>query len=179
MKDLKFLNIALLALIFILFNAVANNANSENLEDVLKDAYNFFPDIKKSESDLENARKDVTISKTDFLPSIDFSASQGKNISKSHPDSSRINVTETHPTTFDVDITQPLSYTKALNLKQSRNTLKISVLQNDSIVQNVLFRASKSYYTVLKDYFLLDVSQKNEKNLMKKLEIASARLALA
>ena len=175
MKDLKFLNIALLALIFILFNAVTNFANSENLEDVLKDAYNFFPDIKKSESDLENARKDVTISKTDFLPSIDFSASQGKNISKSHPDSSRINVTETHPTTFDVDITQPLSYTKALNLKQSRNTLKISVLQNDSIVQNVLFRASKSYYTVLKDYFLLDVSQKNEKNLMKKLEAAEKR----
>ena len=162
-------------LILILTIFPLEGLKSENLEDVLKDAYNFFPDIKKSESDLKNAKKDVTISKTDFLPSIDFSASQGKNISKSHPDTSRIDVTEIHPTTFDVDITQPLSYTKAITLKQAKNSLKISYLKNNSVVQNVLFRASKAYYTVLKDYFLLDVSKKNEENLIKKLEAAEKR----
>jgi len=163
--------------ILVLFLIVSplGSLKAENLRDVLKDAYNFFPDIKKSESDLENAKKDVTISKTDFLPSIDFSASQGKNISKTHPDTSRIDVTEIHPTTFDVDITQPLSYTKAISLKQAKNTLKISRLQNSSVTQNVLFRASKAYYTVLKDYFLLDVSKKNEENLIKKLEAAEKR----
>ena len=150
-------------------------SNAEDLKTVLRDAYNFFPDIKKSQSDLKNARKDLQISKTDFLPSIEFSASQGRNISKSFPDTSDYNYTGINPTTFDIDLTQPLSYTKTINLKQARNSLKISDLKDKSVAQNVLFRASKAYYTVLKDYFLLDVSKKNEDNLVKKLEATEKR----
>ncbi len=150
-------------------------SNAEDLKTVLRDAYNFFPDIKKSQSDLENAKKDLQISKTDFLPSIEFSASQGRNISKSFPDTSDYNYTGINPTNFDIDLTQPLSYTKTINLKQARNSLKISDLKNKSVTQNVLFRASKAYYTVLKDYFLLDVSKKNEENLIKKLEATEKR----
>ena len=52
--------------------------NAEELRDVLRDAYNYYPDVKKSKKDLENARKDLQISKTDFLPSLDFSSSQGE-----------------------------------------------------------------------------------------------------
>ena len=32
--------------------------NAEELRDVLRDAYNYYPDVKKSKKDLENARKD-------------------------------------------------------------------------------------------------------------------------
>ena len=53
--------------------------------------------------------------------------------------------------------------------------MKISKLKDGSITQNVLLRASKAYYTVLKDYFLLDVSKKNEENLIKKLEATEKR----
>ena len=148
---------------------------AENLQDVLKDAYNFFPDIKKSKRDLENAKKDLQISKTDFLPSIDFSSSQGRNISRSFPDTSNLGDTTINPTTFDVDLTQPLSYQKMITLKQSRNNLKVSQLKDESVTQTVLLRASKAYYTVLKDYFLLDVSKKNEQNLIKKLEATEKR----
>ena len=48
-------------------------------------------------------------------------------------------------------------------------------MKDKSVIQNVLFRASKAYYTVLKDYFLLDVSKKNEENLIKKLEATEKR----
>ena len=147
----------------------------EDLKSVLKDAYTFFPDIKKSQVDFQNAKKDLQISKTDFLPSLEFSASQGRNLSKSFPDTSKFNFTGVNPTSFDIDITQPLSYTKVINLKQARNSLKISDLKDKSVTQNVLFRASKAYYTVLKDYFLLDVSKKNEENLIKKLEATEKR----
>ena len=147
----------------------------EDLKSVLKDAYTFFPDIKKSQADFQNAKKDLQISKTDFLPSLDFSASQGRNLSKSFPDTSKFNFTGVNPTSFDIDITQPLSYTKVINLKQARNSLKISDLKDKSVTQNVLFRASKAYYTVLKNYFLLDVSKKNEENLIKKLEATEKR----
>ena len=150
-------------------------SNAEDLKTVLRDAYNFFPDIKKSQSELENAKKDLQISKTDFLPSIEFSASQGRNLSKSFPDTSDYNYTGINPTTFDVDLTQPLSYTKTINLKQAKNSLKITDLKDKSVTQSVLFRASKAYYTVLKDYFLLDVSKKNEENLIKKLEATEKR----
>ena len=150
-------------------------SNAEDLKTVLRDAYNFYPDIEKSQSDLKNAKKDLQISKTDFLPSIEFSASQGRNISKSFPDTSDFNYTGINPTTFDIDLTQPLSYTKTINLKQARNSLKISNLKNKSVTQSVLFRASKAYYTVLKDYFLLDVSKKNEENLIKKFEATEKR----
>ena len=50
-----------------------------------------------------------------------------------------------------------------VTLKQSRNKLKISQLKDQSVTQSVLFRASKAYYTVLKNYFLLDVSKKMRK----------------
>ena len=142
---------------------------AEELKNVLRDAYNFFPDIEKSKVDFQNARKDLQISKTDFLPSLEFSASQGRNLSKSFPDTSKHNFTGVNPTSFDVDITQPLSFTKVINLKQARNSLKISDLKDKSVIQNVLFRASKAYYTVLKDYFLLDVSKKNEGKSNKKV----------
>ena len=36
---------------------------AEDLKNVLRDAYNFFPDIKKSQVDFQNARKDLQISK--------------------------------------------------------------------------------------------------------------------
>ena len=105
----------------------------------------------------------MQISKTDFLPSLDFSTSQGRNISKTFPDTSNVRDTVISPTTFDIDLTQPLSYGKVINLKKSKNKLRISYLKNDSIIQTVLLRASKAYYTVLKDYFLLDVSKKMRK----------------
>tara|TARA_B100000287_G_C20621182_1_gene775999 strand:+ start:187 stop:1503 length:1317 start_codon:yes stop_codon:yes gene_type:complete len=148
---------------------------SEELRDVLKDAYDYFPDIQKSKKDLENAKRDLQISRTDFLPSLNFSSSQGRNISRSFPDTSNYGDTTISPTTFDVDLSQPLSYGKVINFKQSKNKLKISTLKDESVTQNVLLRASKAYYTVLKDYFLLDVSKKNEENLIKKLEATEKR----
>ena len=157
------------------FTVIPSISYTEDLKDVLRDAYNFFPDIKKSKKDLENAKKDLQISKTDFLPSIDFSSTQGRNISRSFPDTSNFGDTTINPTTFDVDLTQPLSYAKMITLKQSRNSLKISQLKDESVTQTVLLRASKAYYTVLKDYFLLDVSKKNEENLIKKLEATEKR----
>ena len=162
-------------LLFFLLLCKFSFLKAEDQKSVLKDAYNFFPDVEKSEKDFENAKKDLQISKTDFLPSINFSASQGRNLSKSFPDTSKLNITGISPTSFDIDLTQPLSYTKVINLKQARNTLKISDLKNKSIIQNVLFRASKAYYTVLKDYFLLDVSKKNEENLLQKLDATEKR----
>ncbi len=161
--------------LMLFFVSISSVAVCEDLKSVLKDAYNFFPDIKKSRIEFENAKKDVSIAKTDFLPSIDFSASRGRDLSKTFPDTSKYNVTGVSPTTLDVDLTQPLGYSKVLNFKQSKNKLKIAKYKNASTIQNILFRASKSYYTVLKDYFLLDVSQKNEDNLKKKLEAAEKR----
>ena len=148
---------------------------SETLGEVLKDAYNFYPDIKKSKAELKNAKKDLDISKTDFLPSIDFSASHGRDLSKSFPDTSRYDVTGLNPTSFDIDLTQPLGYSRVITLKQSKNSLKIAKYKDTSTTQGILFRASKAYYTVLKDYFLLDVSKKNEGNLIKKLDATEKR----
>ncbi len=149
--------------------------NAEELRDVLKDAYNFYPDIAKSKTELKISENDLRISKTDFLPSIDFSASQGRQISKSNPDTSRINDNAFNPSSFDIDLSQPLGYTKALNLKQSKNKLDIAKLTLYSTTQDVLFKASKAYYTVLKDYFLVDVSKRNEENLIKKLDATEKR----
>ena len=70
----KFMQFRLLIFFYITISFSISNA--EDLKTVLRDAYNFFPDIKKSQSDLENAKKDLQISKTDFLPSIEFSASK-------------------------------------------------------------------------------------------------------
>ena len=122
-----------LLLFILLFTSFSD---AEELSDVLRDAYNYFPDIKKSKKDLENAKRDLQISKTDFLPSIEFSSSQGRNISRSFPDTSNRGDTTISPTTFDVDLTQPLSYAKMVTLKQSRNNLKISQLKDQSVTQS-------------------------------------------
>ena len=164
------LNLAILASIFFPLISI-----SEELSDVLKDAYKFYPDIEKSKTELKISEKELKISKTDFLPSLDFSASQGRKISKSNPDTSRINDSAFNPTTFDVDLSQPLGYTKAINFKQAKNNLNIAKLTFYATVQDVLFKASRAYYTVLKDHFLLDVSKRNEETLEKKLNAAEKR----
>ena len=148
---------------------------AEELKDVLRDAFKFYPDIVKSKTELKISENDLRISKTDFLPSVNFSASQGREISKSNPDTSNVNDNALSPSSFDVDLSQPLGYTKTLNLKQSKNKLDIAKLSLYSTTQEVLFKASKAYYTVLKDYFLLDVSKRNEENLVKKLEATEKR----
>ena len=148
---------------------------SEELKDVLKDAYNFYPDIEKSRTELNISEKDLKISKTDFLPSIDFSATQGRKITKNNPDTSNVNDNAFNPSTFDIDLSQPLGYTKALNYQQAKNKLTIAKLSFYSTIQDVLFKASKAYYTVLKDYFLLDVSKRNEDNLIQKLQATEKR----
>ena len=153
----------------------SKSSNTEELKDVLVDAYNFYPDVKKSLIEFDNAKKDLTIAKTDFLPSLDLSATQGKDLSKSFPDTSNYGVNTINPTTLDIDLTQPLGATKVLNLKKSKNSLKMAQYENYSVIQNVLFKASKAYYTVLKDYFLLDVSKKNEQNLEMKLDATEKR----
>ena len=71
------LNLAILASIFFPIISI-----SEELSDVLKDAYKFYPDIEKSKTELKISENDLKISKTDFLPSLDFSASQGRKILK-------------------------------------------------------------------------------------------------
>ena len=53
--------------------------------------------------------------------------------------------------------------------------MNIAKLTFYATVQDVLFKASRAYYTVLKDYFLLDVSKRNEENLEKKLNAAEKR----
>ena len=52
--------------------------NAEELTRCFRDAYNYYPDVKKSKKELDISKKDLQISKTDFLPSLDFSASSGK-----------------------------------------------------------------------------------------------------
>ena len=160
---------------FILVVICNSSSLSEELSDVLYDAYNYYPDIAKSKKELQISEKDLKISKTDFLPSVDFSASRGKDISKTFPDTSNRNITSIDPSSFDIDVTQPLSFSKVLNLKQSKNKYRIARLSLESTTQDVLLKASKAYYTVLKDFFLLDVSKKNEENLKKKLEATEKR----
>ena len=147
----------------------------EELRDVLIDSYNYYPDIKKGKSDLKVAKKDLEISRSDFLPSLDLTVSQGRKISKSNPDSSQHNFTNLNPTTVDLEVSQPLGATKFLNFKFAKNSFQISELKNKSLIQEILYKATKSYYTLLKDRFLLDVAIKNEKNLKQKYEATEKR----
>ena len=101
--------------------------------------------------------------------------SQGRKISKSNPDISSYNFTNTNPSTLDVDISQPLGATKYLNLKLSRNDLDIAKLKNEALIQDTLYRATKAYYSYLKERFLLDVAIKNENNLTQKFEATEKR----
>ena len=149
--------------------------NAEELNLVLKDAFNFYPDIKKSYLDLQIKNKELSISKTDFLPSVNFSVGQGKTISKSYPDTNNYGRNALNPSSFDIDISQPLGATKLLNYKQAKNSLIAEKFSNKSIIQDILLRASNSYYDLLKNYFLLDVATKNENNLKQKLEATEQR----
>ena len=151
------------------------NSIAEDLRDVLIDSYNYYPDIRKSRNDLKIAQKDLEISRSDFLPSLDLNVSQGRKITKSNPDASQHNYTNLNPTIIDLEVSQPLGATKFLNLRTAKNSLKISELKNISLTQEILYRATRSYYTVLKERFLLDVAIKNEKNLTQKYEATEKR----
>ena len=44
-------------ILFFLIICEFGTLKAEDLKNVLRDAYNFFPDIKKSQVDFQNARK--------------------------------------------------------------------------------------------------------------------------
>ncbi len=162
-------------LVVIFISITFKTSKAENLKDVLVDTFNNYPDISKSKIELLNKKKDLSKSKTDFFPSIDFSMSQGRSITQSFPDTSNHNINELNPSTIDIDVSQPLGATKYLNLKSSENNLKAQEYSNKSVIQDILLRASKAYYTLLKERFLLDVALKNEKNLIQKFDATEKR----
>lgn len=162
--------------IFILVIVLGFNvSNSETLDKTLTDAFDYYPDINKSKLELKNKKKDLSISKTDFLPAIDLSMSRGRSISKSFPDTNNYGFDEFNPSTIDIDITQPLGASKYLNLKSAQISLKSARYNDISVIQGILHRATIAFYTVLKESFLLDVAKKNEKNLKIKLEATEQR----
>ena len=162
------------SLLFLLIT-LDTNLSSETLEDTLIDSYKYYPDINKSKLDLKNKIKEVVISKTDFLPSIELSMSQGRKITESFPDTSNYGYDALNPSTIDIDISQPLGSSKFLSFESAKNNLKAQRFADKSIVQDVLLRASKAFYTVLKERFLLDVAIKNETTLNTKLVATEQR----
>ena len=162
-----------LSIFFILI--VYSTVKSETLSEVLKDAYNFYPDVTKSLYELETKQLELKKSKTDFLPSVDLTLSQGRNITKSLPDTNMNNFNTLNPSSVDLKVSQPLGSTKFLNLKEANNNFEIGKYENKSTVQNILYRASIAYYNLLKIRFLLDVAIKNEKNLEQKLNATEKR----
>ena len=167
----------LLFFLLINFYSISHLKSSETLGSVLVDAYNYYPDIKKSKFDLEASKKDLNISKTDFLPSIDLTLSQGKQITKSNPDTSNYNYTTLNPSSLDLALSQPLGATKYLNLKSAKNNFLVSEFKNESLIQDILYKATKNYYNFLKERFLLDVAIKNEENLIQKFEATEKRFS--
>ncbi len=161
-------------LVFILMT-LETNLSSETLEDTLIDSYKYYPDINKSKLDLKNKIKEVVISKTDFLPSVELSMSQGRKITESLPDTSNYGYDALNPSTIDIDISQPLGSSKFLSFESAKNNLKAQRFADKSIIQGVLLRASKAFYTVLKERFLLDVAIKNEATLNTKLVATEQR----
>ena len=161
-------------LVFILMT-LETNLSSETLEDTLIDSYKYYPDINKSKLDLKNKIKEVVISKTDFLPSVELSMSQGRKITESFPDTSNYGYDALNPSTIDIDISQPLGSSKFLSFESAKNNLKAQRFADKSIIQDVLLRASKAFYTVLKERFLLDVAIKNETTLNTKLVATEQR----
>lgn len=173
-----FVNVMLKLKLFLIISIVFfsyESLYSETLKQTLIDSYKYYPDINKSKIDLTNKQKDLSISKTDFLPSIDLSMSRGRSLTRSSPDTSNFNYNELNPTTLDVDISQPLGATKYLNLKKAQNSLKAGKFNDQSVIQGILHRATLAFYTVLKDRFLLDVALKNENNLKIKFEATEKR----
>ena len=162
------------SLVFLLIT-LETNLSSETLEDTLIDSYKYYPDINKSKLDLKNKIKEVVISKTDFLPSVELSMSQGRKITESFPDTSNYGYDALNPSTIDIDISQPLGSSKFLSFESAKNNLKAQRFADKSIIQDVLLRASKAFYTVLKERFLLDVAIKNETTLNTKLVATEQR----
>ena len=161
--------------IFIVSIVSNNSCYSETLEDTLVDSYNYYPDINISKINLINKRKDLIISKTDFLPSIDLSMSQGRSITESLPDTSSYGYNALNPSKVDIDVSQPLGASRYLSLKIAQNNLIATTFSDKSITQDILLRATKAYYTVLKERFLLDVAIKNENTLLQKFNATEQR----
>lgn len=162
--------------IFIFFTLfLSSKIQSETLNDVLIDAYNFYPDISKSIYELETKQIDLKKTKTDFLPSIDLTLTQGRSVTKSLPDTSNYNYNALNPSSVDLTVTQPIGSTRFLNLKEADNNFEIGKFQNKSTIQDILYRATIAYYNLLKTRFLLDVAFKNESNLEQKLDATEKR----
>ncbi|WP_455375341.1 TolC family outer membrane protein [Kaarinaea lacus] len=142
LKSIGFRNLLFVAVSGLLL--IPGYSSAENLEQIYALAKENDPQFKSAKAALDAAYESVKITRGNFLPDVNLSASYADN------DTDAVNVDEGGTTSYSINLKQPI-YRSDFNATHSRN--KNYVLQAEAdfatAEQNLILRVATQYFAVL------------------------------
>ena len=170
-----------LTIIFLLAFTFA--ASAATLTDALKITFQNNLELKAERKNLEVQREVLTISKSDFFPTLTLSGTKNfENTNKlTNQSGADASITDTDTMTTSVKLEQTLIDGSARSTKYEKSKLGLNLSEAKLIKkeQDVFMKAIEAYTGLILAYEKLNINQENVNLLQRQFEIDNARLSRA
>jgi outer membrane protein TolC len=155
---------------------VAENMRVLTLIDVMRETMNANLDLKIEEGSVKSARKDLSLARSDFFPSLTLGAA-GKQIDEEQAENSMGQQTEL-TTSGNIKVDQLIfSEERMGNVTVQEHLLRASKFGFDQRKLDVILDAATAYFNVLRAKTAMNIQNENVTLTRKNLEISKQREA--
>lgn len=157
----------------VLASILSVNMIAMTLEDVSKDVFNTNPEIKERLEHYRDTKHDYEISKSGFLPKIDFTATAGKERYKNAQDVKTKMYTNTYGATLNQNIFN--GFSNYYDLQAQKNRVLSSELYLKEKSDEILLAITQYYLNSMKKYQQLIIEKENVESHKKTYEKVKER----
>ena len=169
--------IFLIFLSLVLFN---QKVSAVTLSGALIQAYKNNSELNAERENMEISKKDLDISKSEFLPSITLSGSKSEEKTEklTNRSGTSASITDVNPKTRSIDIEQKLfqGFAGVASIQKSKIGLNLADAKLLKTQQNILYKAIEAYSGLLFANEKLKINQINIDLLERQVETDQARL---
>ncbi len=159
------------------WSAITGAALAETLEETLVSAYLTNPSLSAQQSSLRATDEGVAQARSNWRPTIEFSADAGREINKSSLRTSSARTQHRTPYSYGIDLSQPI-YRGGRTLaetSEAENAVQAARVRLIEVEQDILLAAATAYLDVYRDEAVLELNRNNESVLQRQLEATRDR----
>ena len=156
------------------------SAFAVTLSQALLQAYNKNPELNAERENIKVSKEDVTIARSQFLPSVTLSGSKSQENTEKLTDRSGASsaITDTNPKTQSIDVEQKIfqGFAGLAGMEKSRIGLNLADAKLLKVEQDIIYKAVEAYSGLIFTDEKLKVNQNNVNLLERQVETDQARL---
>lgn len=147
-----------------------NNTSKTKIIDTINQAFLYNPKIKAQQAAFNSSKENIKQVKSNYLPSIDFTASQGYKQVDSNTTTTSTNE-ERNPQDYSINITQDLFSGGKLSaeINKAKSQLMIEGENLKQVKQEIILDAATVYLEILQQNKLIEINELKEERLKQDL----------